>query len=152
MTTTFVTRETARDALTSLFTTSAKWQKVFGYIPTENDIGGQSPFLVVVSNGTRQEMAGQNANKSTYYFSCSTWVRMSDEDLGGSFGFDDAEDLLDALDKEFRQVIRNTVMLDSGKAIINFADGQSSTGTNDLYKVLYRVETYMVSVVYPSGS
>ena len=152
MTTTFITRKTARDALITLFTSNNNWQKVFGYLPTEDEIKAQSPLLIIVSNGTRQEMSGVNFNKSDYSFVCTTWVKMSDIELGGTFGHDDAEDKLDALDREFRQVIRNTVALDSGKAHINFSDGQSNTNTVEAeYGQLYRVETYMITVSYPAG-
>lgn len=150
--TTFVTRETTRDALTALFTATNKWQKVFGYIPTEDNINGQSPILIIISDGTNQEMSMLETNKSIYYFSCSTWVRMSDTELGGTFGHANAEDTLDSLDKEFRQTIRNSPMLDSGKAIVNFATTQSSAATEKLYDVLYRTETYLINVTYSSGS
>lgn len=152
MTTTFITRQTARDGLVTLFNATSKWQRVFGYLPTADEIKNQSPLLVIISNGTRQAMNATDYNPVNYSFVCTTWVKMSDVELGGTFGHDDAENLLDTLDREFRQTIRNTVTVNSGKAHINFVDTQSATSTVETKMgQLYRVESYVLEVNYPSG-
>ncbi len=152
MATTFVSRKTIRDGLVTLFIADGNWQKVFGYFPTEDDIGGQEPFLVITSAGTEQEMESIDQNPSEYLFAFTSMVLMDDSDVGGSATNQTTEDKLDELDQKLRQIIRNNA---GGAGIVdqlNFAGGASQTDIIVLYDVLYRTEMRVIKAVHESGS
>ena len=152
MATTFISREISRDALVTLFTADGSWQKVFGYFPTENDIKGQDPFLVIISAGTDQDMNSISMNPTKYMFAFTSFILMDDSDSGGTWTNQNTEDKLDELDKKFRQIVRDNPTVGSNpSALLKFADGQSQTDTITLYGVLYRTEMWILTAALPSG-
>lgn len=152
MATTFISRETTRDGLVALFIADGSWQKVFGYFPTENDIDGQDPFLIITSAGTEQDMAGDSYNPTKYMFFFTSFVLMDDSDVGGSWTNQNAEDKLDELDKKFRQIVRDNPNGGAFADALTFADGQSQTDTIKLYGVLYRTEMWVLTAHHYSGA
>jgi len=143
--TTFITRETVRDAFVTLFTTSAKWQLVFGYMPSESEVAGQSPFLVIRSGGTLQSMNTYNANPTTYRITFRNFVLCEDEQTEAQ-----AEDKLDELDTTFRQIIRDNCGSIAGANYIRFEDAPSTTGYAFVGK-WYRTEDWTVLAHYVTG-
>ncbi len=152
MTTTFVSRKPIRDGLVALLIASGGWQKVFGYIPTEDEIDGQEPLLVIMSAGTEQEMDTIALNPSEYIFSFTSMILMDDTDVGGSYDSQDTEDKLDELDQKLRQVIRDNAVGAGLADQLNFVGGASQTDTITLYDVLYRTETRAILARHESGS
>jgi hypothetical protein len=127
MVTTFQSRKLVRDELVALFIASGFWtvsavNNVYGYFPSANEIGGKSPLLVILSDGTRQEMSGAWSNKASYAFRCITLV-LADSD-SDSWTSANAEDRLDELDRAFRQVIRSAASLTNADSL-RFDEGYS---------------------------
>lgn len=151
MTTTLVTRETTRDGIAALFVADGSWQKVFSYIPTEDEIDGQEPFLIIMSAGTEQGMEGTAMNPTKYMFILTSLIKMDDTDVGGSSGAAAAENKLDELDLKFRQIVRNSIETLSFANNLTFADGQSQTDTIELYRKLYRTEMWVLTAHHYSG-
>ncbi len=105
MPTTFTSRELVRDELVSKFVANGSWQEVYGYHPSLDEIENKTPFLVIRSAGTQQDMANEWTNKAIYRFAIISYViayRASDNWTSAL-----AEDKIDDLDKVVRQVIRN---------------------------------------------
>lgn len=105
MPTTFPSRELVRDELVSKFTATNAWQEVYGYHPSVNEIQDKTPFLVIRSAGTEQNMANEWTNKAIYRFAVISYViayRASDNWTSAH-----AEDKLDDLDRLVRQVVRD---------------------------------------------
>lgn len=152
MTTTFVSREQTRDGLVTLFTTYGKWQKVFGYIPNEDDIDGQEPLLVIMSAGTIQDMKAVSFNPASYIFTFTSMVLMDDTDVGGTWTSDNAEDKIDQLDTKFRQIVRDNSTGGDFADSLTFANTQSQTDTIVLYDVLYRTEMWVLTAHHYSGA
>lgn len=149
MTTTFITREIARDALVALYTTDNSWDLVFGYIPSADEIGKRSSFLAVSSAGTDPKMSGLDMNPTKYHFALRSFIRVSDTDQGGSWTEADCENRLDELDRVVRQVIRDNP--GSGNYNYIFLEGPSTTGYQVLGGIEYRVEERTIIANYPSG-
>jgi len=152
MTTTFITRETARDGIAALFVADGSWQKVFGYIPTEDEIDGQEPLLIIMSGGTEQGMAGSNMNPTKYNFILTSLIKMDDTDVGGSSGAALAENKLDELGLKFRQVVRDNPTAGAFADALTFQDNASQTDTITLYDVLYRTEQWTLTAHLYSGA
>lgn len=148
--TTFVTRETARDALVTLFTADGTWQAVFGYLPADSELDGQSPSLTIRSGGTQQEMASLHVNPTAYRFLLRSLVLSND---GASWTESDCEDKLDELDRQMRQVIRDNADLSTGSDYLRF-DGSSSTTGYSLIGdgVLWRWEERSLFAHYAVGA
>ena len=105
MTTTFTSRELVRDELAALFVANGSWQEVYQYHPSVNEIENKTPFLVIRSAGTQQEMANLWTNKTTYRFAIISYVLAYS--ASDNWTSANAEDKLDELDKAIRQVIRS---------------------------------------------
>ena len=105
MPTTFTSRELVRDALAALFVANGSWQEVYQYHPSVNEIENKTPFLVIRSAGTQQDMANEWTNKVTYRFAIISYVLAYSASDNWTSAL--AEDKVDELDKVIRQVIRN---------------------------------------------
>lgn len=152
MVTTLVSRKASREGLAALYTSEGDWALVFDHIPTEDEIGGQEPFLVIMSAGTEQEMGGESMNPATYTFVLTSMIKMDDTDVGGSSGAATSEDKLDELDQVFRQVVRDNPTAGAFADALEFPGGVSQTDTITLYDVLYRTEMWTLLVHHYSGS
>ena len=100
-------RETYRDALVALFSTSLTGtgkpaQAVYGYMI--GDFAGQSPVVVVSSAGSEREQgAVTSRQKCWFYFNVYTFTLYAQ--VGTSWAEDDAEDRSDLLEKTIAEVI-----------------------------------------------
>lgn len=97
-------RETTRDALTVLLSagvTSA--QTVYNY--QINDLGGQSPVVICYSAGSNREPLTGQGNQTHVYLNVDSYVLYRDPE--SSYGEDDAEDMLDAIEQEIAAVIES---------------------------------------------
>ena len=130
MTTTFQSRELVRDELVTLFTANNSWQNVYGYFPSANEIVGKTPILVILSAGTRQDMAGVWSNPSSYRFRCLSFV-LADSD-SDNWTSANAEDKLDDLDRAFRQVIRTNMGSLTNADLLRFDEAYSERVDVDL--------------------
>jgi hypothetical protein len=148
-TTTFTSREVARDGLVALFTADGTWQAVYGYVPKATTIDGQWPFLVLTSAGTLQGMAGESYNPTEYTFSAVSFVLMDDN---ADWNEDDAEDKLDELDQKFRQIIRDNPTAGTFADALMFADNQSRTDYAIVGGVAYRTEEWLITVHLYTGA
>ena len=149
--TTFPSRETARDALAALFVANNSWKGVYGYAPAAKIIAdGQFPILIIRSRGTSQEMANLNTNPRSYRFSLQSWVLATSEVSGDSWTGDEAEDLLDTLDKTLCQIIRDNV---SNAAWDNIRFASEYSDVVDLSPTVpYIVETRFIYVDLRNGA
>ncbi len=91
-------RETVRDALATLIGTAAVGsgkpvQAVFNY--RVGDFGGASPVVVVSSRGSDRRQLTVRGGRAKFFLQVDTLVLYSDE---GTWGEDDAEDALDAIE------------------------------------------------------
>lgn len=98
-------RETARDALTALLSaaltgTSGIVQEVYGYRVA--DFAGKSPVVVVSSAGSQRKRRTMQGSGNTVYLQVDTFVLYAD---GDTWGEDDAEDRLDAIEAAIAGVI-----------------------------------------------
>ena len=100
-------RETKRDALGTLLSaalvgTGKPAQVFYGY--PVGDFAGQSPVVVLASNGTEYEArAVTSVRKNTFYFVIYTFTLWGE--AGTAWGEDDSEDTLDLLEKTIRETI-----------------------------------------------
>jgi len=151
MTTTFQSRELVRDQLVSLFTANNSWQEVYGYMPSVEELLGKTPFLIIRSKGTSQEMSGVETNKASYRFILSSWVLAGGKN-DASVTSSAAEDDLDTLDKVLRQVIRdNTGTITYGN-IIRFESGYSEVSDVIVQGLSYITESRFILVDLPRGA
>jgi hypothetical protein len=148
--TTFVTRQTARDALAALFVADGSWQAVYGYMPNDEELDGQSPVLTVRSGGTAQEMASLHVNPTSYRYLLRTMVLANDAD--SSWSESNAEDKLDELDQKLRQVIRDNVGGVAGSNFLRFDPGASTTGYSIIDGELYRWEERTIWADFSVGA
>jgi hypothetical protein len=149
--TTFLSRETVRDALVSLFQANNSWKGVYGYGLAPSVIAqGQFPVLIIRSRGTQQGMANLHTNPTSYRFSLQNWVLADREISGDTQTSATAEDLLDTLDKTIRQVIRDNV---SNPAWHNIRFASEYSDVVDLSPTVpYIVETRFIYVDLPNGA
>lgn len=147
--TTFVTRETARDALVTLFTADGTWKVVFGYLPGDSELKGQFPAMTIRSGGTQQEMASLNVNPTAYRFLLRTLILTND---GDTWAESDCEDMLDETDRQLRQVIRDNAGLSTGSDYLRFEGSPSTTGYSIIGGVLWRWEERGLFAHYAVGS
>ena len=145
----FVTRETARDSLVSLFTTNASWDLVFGYQPSQNEINQRGSVLIISSGGTEQQAQALDFNRAVYRFNFMSLVLVADTDADGSWTEANCEDRLDNLDAAIRQVVR-TNMGGAGGYFLRF-EGGSTTGYIIIGGAEYRTEQRVIIADYPSG-
>jgi len=100
-------RETGRDALVSLFAAALVGagkpaQVIYGYLA--GDFGGQSPVIVVASEGSdREQRAVTSRQKNLFYYTIYTFTPYAKKD--SSWGEDDCEDRVDLLEKTIAEVI-----------------------------------------------
>jgi len=149
MVTTLVTRETIRDGLVTLATATGKWQAVYGYVPKDNAVRGQSPFLVILSLGTLQSMESEGKNPAEYSLSVMSHVLMNDK---GSWTEANAEDKLDELDKVLRQLIRDNASGSSYCDAFTFLASPSQTDFVMIGGEQYRTEARVIIGHHYSGS
>lgn len=150
MTTTFITRETARDNLVTLFVANNSWEKVFGYFPSADEAKQRGVFLVVSSGGSDWGAFGQDTNPTDYSFSVISFVLVSDEETDGNWTEALCEDKLDGLDVAMRQIVRDN-MAGDGSFFLSVSDGASQTGYWTIGGVEYRSEQRIVTAKYPDG-
>lgn len=95
-------RETARDALAALLTTalSSLVEDVYNY--RIGDFAGASPVVTVSSAGTVRRRATMQGSRATVYLQVDVFVLYSDE---GSWGEDEAEDRIDAIESAIAGVV-----------------------------------------------
>lgn len=145
--TTFVTRETARDALVALFIATTKWESVYGYMPGAFD--EESPVLTIRSGGTQQSMESFDVNPTEYQYVLKSFVLLDDK---AGWTSPNAEDKIDELDQTFRQVIRENAGGILGGDWLKFQAGLSSTGFVIIDGETYRTEEWTVSAHFAKGS
>lgn len=146
--TTFVTRETVRDSLVTLFTATAKWDIVYGHQPKTFD--KRASALTIRSGGTRWEMAGLNTNPTAYRLILKSYLLVDDDT--GNWDASETEDRLDEIDRLVRQTIRDNVASVSGADYLLPDDGASDTGYAIISGDLYRFEEWVVWAHYTAGS
>lgn len=154
-TTVFQSRELVRDELVALFQADGSWSigaahHVYGYFPAAIEIVGKTPILVILSAGTRQDMAGAFTNPASYLFRCITLV-LADSD-SDSWTAANAEDKLDDLDRAFRQVIRTNMNLLTKADLLRFDEGYSERTDIDLGGKPYIRETRNIIADLNHGS
>jgi hypothetical protein len=150
MTTTFQSREAVRDELVALFTADGSWQDVYGYYPAVSEMKGRSPIMLIRSQGTQQDMAGQDTNPSSYSFLLTTWVLAYSEDGGWTSA--DAEDQLDTLDRVTRQIIRDNADGGTNASQYRFEAGFSNRSDLILEGVPYIIESRTIIADLPRGA
>jgi hypothetical protein len=112
--TAFTDREVPSDALKALFVaytgSGQPIEQVYTYVPKITVLGLSSPNLLIISDGTDQDMKSANTNPTDFLFIFSVWIiARRDSD---NYTNEQAETQLNALDKLIRQVIRdNTVIV-----------------------------------------
>lgn len=145
--TTFVTRQTARGALVTLFEGTNKWDKVYGYQP--NSFNKRASVLTIRSGGTQWSMASQHTNPTAYHFIVVSYIIVDDT---ASWNADEAEDQLDELGRVFRQTIRDNVGSIAGADYLQVPDSPSTTGFVFVSSVEYRFEEFEITAHYVAGS
>lgn len=80
-------------------------QSVYDYQPGATTMDGKSPVVTVSSAGTEQRFDSDSYNPATMVFSIAILVKHSDP--GGAYGPATSEDVLDNLEQDVRQWIRN---------------------------------------------
>ena len=143
---TTMNRETARDALTTLFSTALVGtgkpaQSVFGYLP--GDFGNASPVVALGSAGTEPEQrAVTSRQKNNFYFNVYVFVAYAV--AGTTWGEDDAEDRLDLIEKTIRDTIA------ANRSTANWAfieyEGRSSVDSSIVGGVEYRREIIPIRI------
>jgi hypothetical protein len=98
-------RHTVRDAMTTILQAALVGAglpvaAVYGY--QVGDFAGQSPVVVVSSAGSRRIRMTRAGSRATFYLLISTFVLYSD---GATWGEDDAEDAIDAIEALLADVI-----------------------------------------------
>lgn len=136
--TNFQSRELVRDELVTLFAATGKWAEVYGYFPAVTEVAGKSPVLIIRSRGTQQRMAGRVTNPASYRFLLSSFVLAYTDN--GTWSSADAEDKLDELDTEIRQVIRDNANLTNAD-VLRFDEGGSQVIDTIIEGQPYIVET-----------
>lgn len=104
MTTTFTSRQTIRERLATLITSTGEFAAVYDYVPAVKTISGMTPFCIVLSTGSNQQMSGINTNPVDFSFSVSVYVKRYED---ANYTSQDARDKLDDLDRVIRQVVRD---------------------------------------------
>ena len=110
-------RHTVRDAMatllqTALVGTGLPVAAVYGY--QVGDFAGQSPVVVVSSAGSRRVRMTRSGSRATFYLLISTFVMYSD---GASWGEDDAEDAIDAIEALLADVIDDNQVTTNWQAL-----------------------------------
>lgn len=110
-------RHTVRDAMTTLLQTALVGTglpvaAVYGY--QVGDFAGQSPVVVVSSAGSRRGRMTRFGSRATFYLLISTFVVYSD---GASWGEDDAEDAIDAIEALLADVIDDNQVTSNWQAL-----------------------------------
>lgn len=149
MVTTFDSREASRDGLVALFEADGSWEKVFGYYPTEKEIGGEWPLLIVNAAGTLQSMESESMNPSIFSFIATSFVATTDN---VAWETPDAADLVDTLDQTLRQIIRTNTGIVAFADMLLFAPSPSNATIIKLYKVNYLSEMRLIQAVLSSGA
>lgn len=72
--TTFQNRKTAVDALYTIFNATTAWQEIYKYFPSEDEVLGKNPFLIIRGRGTGQVMASEHVNPRTYRVIIASYV------------------------------------------------------------------------------
>lgn len=146
--TTLGTRETVRDALVTLFTDNGAWQAGFGHEPTAGEADGQSPLFVITSFGTHGRNV-LNTAPTTYRFQFSSYVLVGDPEDPSSWGAAEAEDKLDELDREVREIVRDNTP--DGSYGIEL-EGPSRPSYAMMGGEVYRVEDYVILAEWDIGT
>jgi hypothetical protein len=142
--TTLLSRKTARDALVVLFEATGLWEDVFGYVPKDSAVKGRSPIMFITSFGTDQTMSGQQLNQATYTYTVWSMVLSSTPDETQTESM--AEDDLDNLDREVRQVVRDNSNQLGSNLVLGFSDGRSRTFFLPIGGEKYIVEQFQITV------
>ena len=149
MVTTFDSREASRDGLVALFVADNSWQKVFKYQPTENEIDGQWPLLIINAVSTFQEMQSLEKNPSVFTFIVTSFVPTTDN---VAWETEEAADLTDTLDQTTRQIIRNNASGGAFADAILFVPTPSNVSIVELHRVNYLAEMRLIEIHLSSGS
>jgi len=134
-----VSRETARDALTTLLDAALVGaglpaQVVYGY--QVGDFGGQSPVVTISSGPNLREVRGLGGCWTTEtVFYVHVFVLYSDE---GTWGEDDAEDALDTIEAKIADVVIGNLSTANWNDLCY--DEPTMPGSVELGGVEYRTE------------
>jgi len=139
-------RETKRDAfgtlLSSALVGAGKPAQAFYCYPV-GDFGGQSPVVVMASNGTEYEArAVTSVRKNTFYYVIYTFTLWGE--AGTAWGEDDAEDRIDLLEKTIRETISDNLSTDDW-AFIGY-DGRTTVDTVIIAGEEYKRESIPVFI------
>lgn len=143
---TITNRETKRDALVTLFSSSLVGtgkpaQAVYGYLV--GDFGGLSPVVVVSSAGSeREQRAVTSRQENTFYFTIYTFTLYSEK--GTNWKEDDCEDRVDLLEKTIAEIIA-TNRSNSNWAFLTL-DGRSVVDSVMIAGEEYRRESMPVAM------
>ena len=107
-------RETARDALATLLETALDSLVEEGYNYRIGDFEGKSPVVVVSSAGSTRQRSTFQGSRMTAYFQVDVFVLYSD---GSSWGEDEAEDRIDAIESAIAGVVDANQATDNWHAL-----------------------------------
>ena len=148
MVTTLRSRQVTRAALVALYEAKDSWKLVFGWKPTNKEIDGQSPFLIIEGVGSLTDMQSVVMNPTDFTFVCTSFATTTDN---ATLTPESAANRVDALDQAFRQVVRDNVQFDGGSAVIRFTPSDSLVSNISLHNKIYLAEMHIIKINYPSG-
>lgn len=149
MTTTFDTRQTARDGLVALFVADDSWAKVFGYYPTATEINREWPLLIINAAGTLQTMPALDMNPSVFTFTATSLVPTEDN---VAWETDNASNLTDTLDQTLRQIIRDNAAGAGFATLLSFVETPSNVVVTELHGINYITEIRLIEAKLSTGA
>jgi len=128
------TRQQVREQLTSIFTTRAQFNAVYGYAPL--DLQGYTKVLCIFSDRTRHDQMTKDWVNNLYTFILDVYVKRASGE--------NTEDVLDTMHEELRDGVRDN----QGDSTWDFLDFNE---TSDAYfaevsGVPYRIERHTLTV------
>lgn len=136
-------RQTVREHLATLLQTSLdSAQQVYDYLP--NDFGGQTPVVCVTSMGSERAQIGFGEDYNTA-FRLGIIVYVAYAERGTSYGEDDAEDVLDTLEKEIADVLMDYRQV-SGKWDSLTHEGATNIDYIEIGGQMYKSEVIPVTI------
>lgn len=139
--TTFTNRKLIIDELRTLAIADGSWQDVYDYVPNTDDLQGKTPVLVILSIGTRRDMAGLNTNPTSHLLEISSWVLGFSQRTADAWSAEDAENKAHELEMKLSQLIRDNAGGGTNADSYEFDTAFSSIDRITFEGVPYIVET-----------
>lgn len=129
-----MSRQTAREALATLFTATGEFNQVYGYAPV--DLQGMDKALAIYSDRTHHQQESAALEHNFYVFTLDVMIKRS--------GGESVEDTLDSL----HDTIRSTIKTNQINANWDFLslEEPSDAYFAEISGVAYRVERHTLSV------